>query len=265
MTPPARGDRLDVATDPELVALARDGDRAALETLLRRHHDRIHLLCHRICRDRGDAEDATQNALLAIVRGLAGYDGSAAFRTWSHRVATNACLDELRRRGRRPVTLSSDDAEGTDRLGSAEHGRWSTTSAGSGRSDGLDADPADLAIRAEQRTRLQQALAELPDEFRIPVVLRDVAELDYAEIAELLDLAPGTVRSRISRGRRKLAEALRADQGRADEFSAGEFSADEFSADEGAATTARSVGDVTSGAGSAGNPPSGSDVRELEP
>ena len=208
MTPPGRGDRLDAAPDPELVGLARDGDRAALETLLRRHHERIHLLCHRICRDRGDAEDAPQHALLAIVRGLAGYDGSAAFRTWSHRVATNACLDELRRRGRRPVTFTSDDAGGADRLAAAESGRWSTNGAGSGRSDGLDADPADLAVGAEQRTRLQRALAELPDEFRIPVVLRDVAELDYAEIAELLDLAPGTVRSRISRGRRKLVDLL---------------------------------------------------------
>ena len=115
MTPPgprARpGDPTADLSDSELVQRVRHGDRAALETLLRRHHDRIHLLCHRICRDRGDAEDATQNALLAIVRGLAGFDGSAAFSTWSHRVATNACLDELRRRGRRPLTRAGDVAE----------------------------------------------------------------------------------------------------------------------------------------------------------
>ncbi len=259
MTSPGPGDRPgDPAggragrlSDAELVQRVRHGDRAALDALLRRHHDRIHLLCHRICRDRGDAEDATQNALLAIVRGLAGFDGSAAFSTWSHRVATNACLDELRRRGRRPVTLTSDDADTTDRLSGSARRHWSTSDAGSGRSDGLDADPADLAVGAEQRTRLQQALAALPDEFRIPVVLRDVGELDYAEIAALLDLAPGTVRSRISRGRRKLAEALGTTDGTT-------------ALDGTAALDGTGRADVTSGADGTGNPSPGSDVRELE-
>ena len=251
MTPPGPGDRVADLPDAELVQRSRHGDRAALDALLRRHHDRIHLLCHRICRDRGDAEDATQNALLAIVRGLTGFDGSAAFSTWSHRVATNACLDELRRRGRRPVTLASDAADTTDRMAASDGRRWSTSDAGSGRSDGIDADPADLAVDAEQRTRLQQALADLPDEFRLPVVLRDVGELDYAEIAELLDLAPGTVRSRISRGRRKLAEALGTTDGTA-------------ALDGTAAPDGIGRADVTSGADGAGNPSPGTDVRELE-
>ena len=237
MTPPVPGDRLEDRTDPELVALSRDGDRAALEVLLRRHHDRIHLLCRRLCTDRGDAEDATQNALLAIVRGLGGFDGSAAFSTWSHRVATNACLDELRRRGRRPLTRAGDVAETTDGVVAAERNRWSSNGTGAGRSDGLDADPAEQVVRGEQRTLLQRALAELPEEFRVPVVLRDVGELDYAEIAELLDLAPGTVRSRISRGRRKLAEALHA----------------------------QPVNTSPSGStGQPGNPRAAADVRELE-
>lgn len=189
MTPGVEG-----PDDPELVRLARAGDRAALDLLLRRHHERIHLLCRRLCRERGDAEDATQNALLAIVRGLAGFDGTAAFSTWSHRVATNACLDELRRRSRRPVLLDADAAERRAEAAPEHHMR--------------SEDPADAAVGAERRTRLQQALDELPEEFRVPVVLRDVADMDYAEIARVLDLAPGTVRSRISRGRRRLAEQL---------------------------------------------------------
>ncbi|MDQ2677835.1 MAG: sigma-70 family RNA polymerase sigma factor [Actinomycetota bacterium] len=251
MNPPGRGDRLEDRPDAELVERARTGERDALETLLRRHHERIHLLCHRLCRERGDAEDATQNALLAIVRGLVGFDGTAAFSTWSHRVATNACLDELRRRGRRPVPHATAGADGADRPASAVDGRrWTTDRTDSGRSDGLDADPADLAVVAEQRTALQRALADLPDEFRIPVVLRDVGELDYAEIAELLDLAPGTVRSRISRGRRKLAEALRAEDRRADAA----HSADTAQSVD----TAQPVGDAP------GNPTATSDVREVE-
>ncbi|MEI2699592.1 MAG: RNA polymerase sigma factor [Microthrixaceae bacterium] len=190
MTPPRA--EPDERSDHDLVGSARSGDRAALETLLRRHHDRIRTLCHRLCRDRGDAEDATQEALIAVVRGLDRFDGRSAFTTWSYRVATNACLDELRRRGRRP--LLSDDPDLALEQPSSAHAAAS--------------DPAEAALAGEQRGELQRALAMLPEDFRWPVVLRDLAELDYAEIAELLGLAPGTVRSRISRGRARLAELL---------------------------------------------------------
>lgn len=183
--------------DEELVAAAQDGDRAALEQLLRRHHDRILVLCRRLCRDRDDADDATQNALIAIVRGLDGYRGGAAFTTWSYRVASNACMDELRRRARHP--LPSDDPP--------EPGDASLAGVASSAAP----DPGDEAERSEQRGRLQRALDRLPDEFRHPVVLRDLAQLDYAEIADVLELAPGTVRSRISRGRARLAEMLATD------------------------------------------------------
>ena len=209
MTPPPLSERLDDTDDRELVERSRAGDQAALEVLLRRHHPYIHQLCHRICRERGDAEDSTQNALLAIVRGLPGFDGSSSFRTWSHRVATNACLDELRRRGRRPTLTdgrgdgAADPSDGAP--GSGE--RWTSVSRSADRLD-PGVDPADAVVRDELRARLQRALDDLPDDFRLPVVLRDVGELDYAEIAEVLDIAPGTVRSRISRGRRRLAEAL---------------------------------------------------------
>jgi RNA polymerase sigma-70 factor (ECF subfamily) len=145
-----------------------------------------------MCRDRGDADDAAQEALVAIVRGLARFDGDSSFSTWSYRVTTNACLDQLRRRGRRPVPADPADAnEGT--RAAARPG---------------DPDPADAAVSAEQRGSLQRALDQLPDEFRLPVVLRDLADLDYAEIGERLGLAPGTVRSRIARGRAKLAAML---------------------------------------------------------
>jgi RNA polymerase sigma-70 factor, ECF subfamily len=189
-------DRLGQLDDAALVAAARDGDRAALEVLLRRHHDRIHLLCRRLCTDRGDAEDATQEALVAIVRGLARYDGRATFSTWAHRVATNACLDQLRRRSRRPLPADSSAVDHID------------DPAVPGRPAAHGSVPEDGAIAAESRSRLSRALADLPETFRVPVVLRDVADLDYAQIAELLDLPPGTVRSRIARGRARLAAAL---------------------------------------------------------
>lgn len=129
--------------------------------------------------------------MIAIVRGLDRFDGRAAFTTWSYRVATNACLDELRRRNRRADP------------GLPEHESVDETPIG-GRSP---RDPGDVV---SARIDVDEALADLPEEFRAAVVLRDMAGLDYAEIAEVLELAPGTVRSRIARGRGRLADLLAA-------------------------------------------------------
>ena len=177
-------------TDDELVASAQSGDRAALDALLRRHVDLIHAVCSRLAGNPADAADATQEALIAIVRGLPRFDRRAAPRTWMYRVATNACLDELRRRGRRP-RLGLDDAM-------AE------------RPD--PAPPVDRTVT--DRLTLDDALARLPDEFRVAVVLRDVQGMDYAQIAEVLEIPIGTVRSRIARGRQALAADLDGNQDR---------------------------------------------------
>ena len=172
------------------MSAAQGGDRAALEALLRRHHDRILAVCRRLAGNEADALDATQEALIAIARGIRRFDGRAAFTTWAFRVATNACLDELRRRRRRPATGLHDDDSGPEPVGA-----WA------GRGDpGVDAVPDRLAI--------DDALRQLPEEFRAAVVLRDLCDLDYAEIAEVLDIPPGTVRSRIARGRAALTELL---------------------------------------------------------
>src|SRR5438552_14300903 len=89
--------------DARLVDAAGEGDRDALDALLRRHYDRLHAVCRRLAGNEADAADACQEALVAIVRGLPRFDRRAAFSTWAYRVTTNACLDELRRRGRRPT------------------------------------------------------------------------------------------------------------------------------------------------------------------
>ncbi len=187
---PAARDDLDRV----LVAKANAGDRSALEELLRAHQPRLGALCLRLCGNEGDAADACQEALVAIVRGLASFDGRARFTTWSYRIATNASIDELRRRARRATPMDDD----------ALHGRvdadGSRTTVGSrpGRSASDSATHLDLA----------RALQRLPVEFRAPIVLRDMCGLDYAEIAEILGVPGGTVRSRISRGRGALAPHL---------------------------------------------------------
>lgn len=175
--------------DRALVAAAQSGDQRALDQLLRRHQDRVHAVCRRLAGNDADGFDAAQEALIAIAKGLPRFNRRARFTTWAYRVATNAALDELRRRRRRPEPGLAD----IDYRGGPVVGGQSGPELGEAVAAVIDIDAA---------------LAGLPEEFRAPVVLRDVAGFDYAGIAEILDLAPGTVRSRIARGRARLAEAL---------------------------------------------------------
>jgi RNA polymerase sigma-70 factor (ECF subfamily) len=168
-------------TDDALVTRARAGDARALETLLDRHADRIHAICRRVLGNPEDALDATQEALIAVARGVSTFDSRSTFTTWLYRVATNAALDEGRRVARRPRPVETPP----ERAG--------------------DVSPED-AVGA--RIDIDAALAALPEEFRVAVVLRDLCDLDYAEIADVLGVPPGTVRSRIARGRAALAEVL---------------------------------------------------------
>ncbi len=182
--------------DHDLVEAARAGDRTALDRLLRRHQPQIHAVCRRITGNDADALDATQDALIAIVRGLPAFDGRARFSTWAYRVATNACLDELRRRQRRPVPLDTGHhLDGGDPDPGPGPGR--RVAAGDQVGDGV-----------ADRLLIDRALADLAPEFRVAVVLRDLCQLDYAEIADVLDVPIGTVRSRIARGRGHLADAI---------------------------------------------------------
>jgi len=129
-----------------------------------------------------DGADAAQEAMIAIVRGLPRFDQRARFSTWAHKVAVNACLDELRRRARRPEP-TSDQA-------------LAVVAAG------------DTMETVADRVDIDFAMARVPLEFRAAVVLRDLCGLDYAEIGEVLSIPPGTVRSRIARGRVVLAGLL---------------------------------------------------------
>ena len=174
--------RDDSRPDAELAIAAGRGDRGALEALLARHTDRVHGICRRVLTNEQDALDATQEALIAIARGIRNFDGRAQFTTWCYRVATNAALDEARRRGRRPAPVEIvPEPRG-------------------------DAVPVDDAVA--DRLDVDAALAQLSPEHRAAVALRDLVGLDYAEIAAVLRIPPGTVRSRIARGRAALADLM---------------------------------------------------------
>lgn len=174
------------------MAAAAAGDRAATEQLLRDQQPGVYAVCRRICGNDADALDATQEALVAMVRALPRFDGRSKVSTWAYRIATNASLDELRRRTRRPV-VGIDGADGD----------------GPEPADLRTPDPATVVTDADE---VEAALATLTPEFRAPIVLRDLCQLDYREIGEVLEIPPGTVRSRIARGRAQLADHLRGNQ-----------------------------------------------------
>ena len=179
--------RRRLSDDPDvLLAAARRGDHDALEALLRSVHDRMAAVARRILRDPGDAADCTQEALIRVVRGLAGFDGRSSFSTWCHRIVATTALDELRRRGRRPVTVPETDREPLS----------------------TESTPEQASLDALALADIDSALARLPEEFRQAVVLSDVADLDYPTIAEMLEVPVGTVKSRVARGRAQLRDLL---------------------------------------------------------
>jgi RNA polymerase sigma-70 factor (ECF subfamily) len=179
-----RGERTAADPDADLLPAARSGDRDAIDALLRRHEQQLHAVCRRITGDPTNALDALQESMIAIVRGLPRFDGHSRVSTWMYRVTTNACLDELRRQRRRP-TAPLPEHEQPEIGGTPGHDE--------GVSDRIDID---------------RAMASLPPKLRGPVVLRDLVGHDYAEIALILAIPPGTVRSRIARGRAALARQL---------------------------------------------------------
>ena len=179
--------------DAALVAAAQGGDRFALDQLLRRHYDRIHAVCRRVAGSTREADDACQEALIKIVRSLPRFDGRSSFGTWAYRIATNASLDELRKLHRRPTLHAVSD----------EH-----------RPEAVDPKADRYTDSFPDRLLLDEALDRLPEDLRVAVVLRDVVDFDYAEIADTLGVPVGTVKSRISRGRAALATQLRLDEDR---------------------------------------------------
>lgn len=178
--------------EQQLVTAARDGDESAFETLVRLYEKRVFALTLRMCGDREDAAEAAQEAFLAAWQGLAFFRGDSSFSTWLYRLASNACVDLLRREGRRRAAAgpSLDDCElNLDVADTAP-------------------SPQDEAERRELREAIERGLSALTPEHRQVLVLREMHQLSYDEIARTLDLDAGTVKSRISRARKQLRNFL---------------------------------------------------------
>ena len=181
--------------DGPLVELAKGGDIAAFNVLVERYQSAVYNLCRRLLGDRGAAEDATQEAFLSAYRALPRFEGGS-LRSWLLRIAANQSKDELRRRGRRAKTDSLDRI--IDTAGAP-----------------LEVpDPApgapELAERGELSRVVESALQELPPEQREALLLIDIHQVSYEEAATISGTSLGTVKSRVHRGRARLAGYLRA-------------------------------------------------------
>ena len=165
--------------DAPLVARAQRGDRFAFEQLVERHQHRLLTLAARTLGSVDEAADAVQEAFIRAWLGLPRFRGGSLFSTWLYRIALNAAHDQRLRRRPEPLDETREPA-----------------------------DPQDSFLASELSSSLQAALNELEEDYRVAVVLYDVLGCSYAEIAELTDVAEGTVKSRIFRGRSRLAELM---------------------------------------------------------
>lgn len=170
--------------DTRLLSRHVDGDPDAFGELVRRHRDRLWAVALRTLGDEEEAADALQDALISAFRKAGAFRGDAAVTTWLHRIVVNACLDRARRRSARPTVPLAETTEAA-----------------------APAVPDHAAAWVEERD-VAAALAELPAEQRAAIVLVDMEGYSVEESARILDVAPGTVKSRCARGRARLVPLL---------------------------------------------------------
>lgn len=182
----------DTTQEQRLVDAARQGDEGAFESLVRLYEKRVFALAVRMCGNQEDAAEAAQEAFLAAWQGLRFFRGDSSFSTWLYRLTSNACVDLLRREGRHRSAAgpSLDDEELNCDVPDAAP------------------SPQEGAERRELRAQIEEGLRALSPEHRQVLVLREMHQLSYDEIADTLDLDVGTVKSRISRGRKQLRNFL---------------------------------------------------------
>jgi len=171
--------------DRELLARHAAGDRDAFGVIVERHRDRLWRVALRTLGDPEDAADAVQDALLSAYRAAGSFRGDAAVTTWLHRITVNACLDLVRRRTSRPSVPLEDEVEHAD-----------------------DVAAPDVLGDRETATEILAALRQIGPEQAAAVVLVDVEGFPVAQVAEMLDVPVGTVKSRCARGRARLAALL---------------------------------------------------------
>ena len=185
--------------EARLISRLRVGDLAAFEDLVAHFERPVYALCFRLLGDAEEARDAAQETFLKVYRGLGRFRGEAGLKTWIYRIAINQAMNQKRwwRRRHRDETLSLDIARGP--------GETTLGNSLPGRARSPEAD----AISSEREHCIMLALAEIRQEYRIALMLREIEELSYEEIADTLAISIGTVKSRIARGREELRRRVK--------------------------------------------------------
>lgn len=199
------GRRVEASFEMDAIQLVRrclDGDSSAWAEMVRTHHRRVYALCYRFTGNATDAEDLTQDVFLKIYSNLTSFDAArGSLPVWITTMTRNLLVDNFRRGRNQRATGSLDEGwEASDELSPVDR----LTSAAP--------SPHDAAVRRELEGMVQKALALVSPELREAVILRDLQDLDYKEIAQVLNIPEGTVKSRISRGRAELARLLERNQ-----------------------------------------------------
>lgn len=185
------------AADAATLAAAQRGDRSAVARLLRPETDRVFAVCLRMVGRPELARDLAQEALVKIIRALPSFDGRSQFGTWTTRIAMNTCLTWLRDEGRR-AELRREAAQAGD--------------IGPSPADTGEHDPVSRVQLSERYAGVIAALGRLSVEHRTILVLRDIRGLEYDQIADILGLTSGTVKSRLFRARKALRQTIEADE-----------------------------------------------------
>jgi len=181
--------------DPEFVARLKKGEAAAFEKLVRDNSPRLLIVARRFLPIESDALDALQDAFLSAFKALPAFDGNSRVSTWLHRIVVNACLMKIRSRSRRPETQVSDDLP--------------ILESGASRGGKQLIAAAELAAqRAETRELVRKTIEELPEAYRTVLLLRDIEEFDTEQVARMMELSAGAVKTRLHRARLALRELL---------------------------------------------------------
>jgi RNA polymerase sigma-70 factor (ECF subfamily) len=184
-----------VRDEVELVTELQAGSDSAFNYLVTYYHSSVYNLVYGILSDRADAADVTQEVFLHVFRGIRGFRGGSSLKTWLYRISIRQALNHRRWCWRHHRMQTSIDAEGDDHTAVLEL-------------KDEEPNPFEQCSAHETQTAVRQALAEVAPVFRSAVILRDLEGLSYEEIAEVLEVSVGTVKSRIMRGRRMLKEIL---------------------------------------------------------
>lgn len=191
-----------------LIARCLDGNLDSFDELVLLHQDRIFNLCYWLLGNREDAADAAQDAFVRAFRSLRTFRGDSAFATWLHRIGVNASLDVMQRRKRVPLPYSDLQPQGESSSDADDLAARLENEPGSVETSTRITDPAKISAQRERSQIVREALAALPEHYRLALVLFDIEGHSYEEIAQTLRLPIGTVKSRINRARLALRERL---------------------------------------------------------